>query len=177
MHRLLGSFCVLLGLAVGVFLTGCDAQFPLPEGAQRSAPPASGPAIPPPAAAPGDTIRIASFNIQVFGESKLAKPHVVEVLADVVRRFDVVAVQEVRAKNQSVVPQFLARVNAGGARYDYVIGPRLGRSSSKEQYVFLFDTTRIEVDRRSVYTVPDRNDLLHREPMVARFRVDNLPWP
>jgi len=175
MHRLFGSRCVLLGLAVGIFLTGCDAQFPLPESAERSAPPASsptsGPAGPSQAAAPGDTIKIASFNIQVFGESKLAKPHVVEVLADVVRRFDVVAVQEVRAKDQSVVPRFLERVNAGGARYDYVIGPRLGRTSSKEQYVFLFDTARIELDRGSVYTAPDRDDLLHREPMVARFRV------
>jgi len=123
----------------------------------------------------GDTIKIASFNIQVFGTSKLGKPKVMDVLAQVVRRFDVVAVQEVRAKDQTVVPRFLAMINAEGDRYDFVIGPRLGRTSSKEQYVFLFDTRRIEVDQGSVYTVEDPADLLHREPLVARFRVRGPP--
>ena len=41
-----------------------------------------------------DTIRIASFNIQVFGEHKLAKPAVMNVLARVMRNFDVIAVQD-----------------------------------------------------------------------------------
>jgi endonuclease/exonuclease/phosphatase family metal-dependent hydrolase len=69
----------------------------------------------------------------------------------------------------------MALVNATGARYDFVLGPRLGRTSSKEQYAVLFDTTRIEVDPRSVYTVPDPQDRLHREPLVARFRASTVP--
>ena len=40
-------------------------------------------------------MKIASFNIQVFGRSKLRRP-VMKVLCDVVRRFDVLAIQEVR---------------------------------------------------------------------------------
>ena len=110
------------------------------------------------------TIKIASFNIQVFGVSKLKKTPVMQVLAEVVRRFDVVAIQEVRATDDNVVPQFLALINANGARYNFVIGPRLGRTNSKEQYAVLFNTARIEVDRGSVYTVDDPQDLLHREP-------------
>ena len=39
----------------------------------------------------------------------------------------------------------------------------------------MFDTERIEVDRGSVYTVPDLEDSLHREPLVARFRVRGPP--
>jgi endonuclease/exonuclease/phosphatase family metal-dependent hydrolase len=119
----------------------------------------------------GDSIRIASFNIQVFGQSKLKKQPVMNVLAQVVRRFDVVAIQEVRAKSDTILPEFIALINADGARYDFVIGSREGRTSSKEQYAILFDTTRIEVDPRSVYVVPDPEDLFQREPMVARFRV------
>jgi len=52
----------------------------------------------------GGDIRIASFNIQVFGKRKLRKPRVMAVLTDVIRRFDVVAIQEIRSLNQHVVP-------------------------------------------------------------------------
>lgn len=123
----------------------------------------------------GETIRIASFNIQVFGQSKSDEPQVMDVLAKVVRRFDVVAIQEVRSKNQDVLPRFVELVNADGSRYDFVLGPRLGRTSSKEQYAFVFDASRVEVDRDSVDTVDDPEDLLHREPLVARFRVRGPP--
>lgn len=129
----------------------------------------------PPAEQGGDSIRIASFNIQVFGESKLKKPDVMEVLANVIRQFDVVAVQEVRATSQAVLPQFVSLINASGAHYDFCIGPRLGRTSSKEQYAFLFNAARIEIDRHTVYTINDPDDLLHREPLVAHFRVRGLP--
>lgn len=118
-----------------------------------------------------ETITIASFNIQAFGQAKLGKPEVMQVLAQVVRKFDVVAVQEIRSKNQDLIPKFLALINAEGAHYDYAISPPLGRTVSKEQYVFLFDTARIELDRESLYVVDDPDDLLHREPLVAGFRV------
>jgi len=117
------------------------------------------------------TIRIATFNIQVFGTSKLEKSNVVNVLAQVVRQFDVVAIQEIRSKDDSVLSQFVAKVNADGGRYDFVVGPRLGRTSSKEQYAYIYDTQRIELDADGVWTVPDPDDRLHREPFVARFRT------
>lgn len=123
----------------------------------------------------GDRIRIASFNIQVFGESKLAKPRVMQVLSDVVRQFDVVAVQEIRAVSQDVVPRFVALINANGAQYDYAVGPRLGNTSSKEQYAYIFNTARLELDRGSLYTVQDPENALHREPLVASFRVRGPP--
>lgn len=128
-----------------------------------------------PAPKPWDAVLIASFNIQVFGESKLAKTNVVEVLARVVRKFDIVAIQEVRAKSDEVIPRFLQAVNADGSRYHYVIGPREGRTSSKEQYVFVYDTTRVEVDPASLGRIPDPSDRLHRPPMVARFRTRITP--
>ena len=124
---------------------------------------------------PGETIRVASFNIQVFGESKLAKPDVMRVLTEIVRKFDVVAVQEIRAANQSVLPTFVDMINSTGRRYDYLIGPRLGRSSSKEQYAYIYDTNTIETDRSAMYTIDDRHDLLHREPLVASFRAKGAP--
>ena len=124
---------------------------------------------------PGDTITIASFNIQVFGTSKAGKPSVMDILARIVRRFDVVAIQELRTTDPSVMSNFIRLINSTGRDYDFVIGPRLGRSDSKEQYVFVFDTQRIEVDKSTVQTIDDPKDLLHREPLVARFRTRVSP--
>jgi endonuclease/exonuclease/phosphatase family metal-dependent hydrolase len=128
-----------------------------------------------PAPKPAGAILVASFNIQVFGESKMAKRHVVEVLARVVRQFDIVAIQEVRAKSDEIIPSFVRAVNADGSRYHWVIGPRQGRTVSKEQYAFIYDTTRIDVDPASVGIVPDPQNKLHRPPMHARFRTKITP--
>lgn len=122
-----------------------------------------------------ESIRVASFNIQVFGDSKSNKGHVMDVLARVARNFDVLAIQEIRAKNQDIVPNFVDLINQTGRHYDYIIGPRIGRTVSKEQYAFIFDTEIVEVDRNQMYTVADPDDLMHREPLVAWFRVRSAP--
>jgi len=115
------------------------------------------------------TILIASFNIQAFGVKKLTDPVVVDRIATILRLFDVVAIQEVRATDQTVLPQLMQKVNAQGAKYDYVLGPRLGRTDSKEQYCYVYDTNRIISSPAASYTVNDTADLLHREPLVGRF--------
>ena len=199
MQRLLRSGCLVALLLLG--LVGCDAQTALKELAQQAASrrlssarwrhrrrltcaPRRRPIPIHPLRAirrrrsgvnGAPTIKIASFNIQVFGVSKMKKQPVMDVLAQVIRRFDIVAIQEVRSTEDTIVPNFVQLINANGARYDFVIGPRMGRTSSKEQYAFLFDTSRIEVDPRSIYTVPDPQDLFQREPLVARFRVRDVP--
>ncbi len=119
----------------------------------------------------GSTIRIAAFNIQTFGNSKAGKPHVMATLADIVRKFDIIAVQEIRSKNQYLIPNFIQLVNQSGRRFDHVIGPRLGRTTSKEQYVYIYDTERVDIDPQSIYTVSDPDDMMHRPPLVATFRT------
>lgn len=120
----------------------------------------------------GETLRIAAFNIQVFGNSKVDKPQVMEVLAEIVRRFDIVAVQEIQSPSDDLIPRFVDLINAAGRRYDYVISTRLGRASNNsEQYAFLYDQDTIEVDRNQLYVVDDPDDLLYREPLVGWFRA------
>ncbi len=119
----------------------------------------------------GPTIRIASFNIQVFGATKADKPHVMGTLAEIVRQFHVVAIQEVRSQDDYLIPNFVKLINSSGRRYDHIIGPPLGNTTSTEQYVFLYDTERVEASLPTVYTVGDPDNLLHREPLVATFRT------
>lgn len=127
----------------------------------------------------GPAIRIASFNIQVFGDKKVQNPDAAWAIAAIIQNFDLVAVQEIRTQDDYFLDNFLRNyVNQnpqGGRVYDKVIGPRLGRSSSKEQYAFIYNASTIEVNQRLIYTVNDPHDLLHREPLVAMFRTRGPP--
>jgi deoxyribonuclease-1-like protein len=166
---------ITASLALLVSFYGCDVEVVGPDGQvirsgttpDNGATSSSATALPP--AAAGDTVSIATFNIQVFGISKLKKPAVMNTLAEVVRKFDIVAIQEIRATDQTVVPQFVDLINSDGSAYTHIIGPRLGRTSSKEQYAFIYNTARIQHDQNVFYTVSDPTDQMHREPLAARF--------
>lgn len=120
--------------------------------------------------ATNNTIKIATFNIQIFGISKREKPEVMDVLKKIVRNFDVVAIQEVRDSSETTVDYFLDQINSmPGSKYDVVEGPRVGRTSSKEQYAFYYQQSKISYTLNSSYTYEDNGDLFEREPFIARF--------
>lgn len=117
-----------------------------------------------------NTLLIGSFNMQRLGPDKLANPRVMEYFADIIRRFDVIALQEITSKDQNTVPTLLQYVNAGGARYSYTISPQIGRTRAYlEQYAFVYDTTRVTTRSDASFVMRDEEDLLHREPFVGRF--------
>ncbi|HMO65877.1 MAG TPA: endonuclease/exonuclease/phosphatase [Verrucomicrobiota bacterium] len=197
MQRLLSLATLgVLGGFVWMFLSGgaldqlgqtAGGGPPPPAGAWNSgtvpwpqAPPPSAPAVQPvgvgsaaPPADVGPTIKIAAFNIQVFGQKKASNPAVMATLRRIIRESHGVASQKIRTQDDYFIPNFVSSVNrpAGDVerRYDYVVGPRLGNSTQTEQYAFLWDTDRVMCSRSSVYTVGDPENLLHREPLVATF--------
>ena len=121
-----------------------------------------------------ETLRIGSFNIQIFGKSKAAKEEVMDVLADIIRTYDIVAIQEIRDKDQTALPQLVDLVNSKGAHYDYVVGPRLGRSASKEQYAYIYNNQTVNLNGTPwTYPEPNGTDPFHREPYIAAFRAVN----
>jgi len=85
------------------------------------------------------TIKIMSFNIQTFGVTKMSRPEVVKILVDLVSQADIIAVQEVRSVRIDPVERFMALLPD---KYDYIIGPREGRSNSKEQYWVIYYTEK-----------------------------------
>ncbi|MDC0935863.1 endonuclease/exonuclease/phosphatase family protein [Pirellulales bacterium] len=119
----------------------------------------------------GPALRIASYNIEVFGKAKATKRAVMYTLAEIVRQFHIVAIQEIRTQDDYHIPNFVKLVNSTGRKYDHIVGPRIGNTKSTEQYAFLFDTQAVEADFQSVYTIGDPDNLLHREPLVASFRT------
>lgn len=114
-------------------------------------------------------ITIGSFNIQVLGISKFNDKAALDTIVKIIRYYDVIALQELRAQDQWVIPELVKLINEPGFGFNYIVGPRQGRTASKEQYVFLYDTNRIQLIDRP-FMVSDPNDRIHREPMVARFK-------
>ena len=118
-----------------------------------------------------DTITIASFNIQVFGKTKAGKPEVMEIITDIITQFDIVAIQEIRDKSGTAITHLENLLDATGTDYNYIIGPRLGRTSSKEQYAYIYNTNTIEAIGEP-YTYDDsEEDIFHREPFIAQFKA------
>ncbi|MEX0824815.1 MAG: endonuclease/exonuclease/phosphatase family protein [Pirellulaceae bacterium] len=118
-----------------------------------------------------DRLRIASFNIKVFGESKSSDRNVMQVLAKIFTRFDLVAVQEIRSPHARPVDKLVELINASGHRYEATLSRSLGRTSQTEQYAYVWDTRRIQLRPQSEYVVEDSADLMHREPFVASFQT------
>lgn len=137
-------------------------------------PPASTPTVTPITdPSPNNTVKLAAFNIQIFGITKAEKPEVMELLSKTIRNFDIVAVQEIRDASQTALPALRNAVNdMAGPKYDFVVSERLGRTNSKEQYAYLYNTQTLQHVGDS-YTYPDSNDLFQREPYVAEFKAKN----
>ena len=63
-----------------------------------------------------EPIIVGAFNIQIFGVAKSNDGFVMQHLVDIARRFDLLAIQELRAEDQTVVSNFVRMINSDGSR-------------------------------------------------------------
>ncbi|XP_076822525.1 deoxyribonuclease-1-like [Clavelina lepadiformis] len=121
----------------------------------------------------GESLLVGAFNVQIFGKSKIKKDDVIGVLTKVLSRYDLVLVQEIRDSSETSFPELVNQLNSEyDDLYEYEISGRVGRTSSKEQYGFIYRKDKLEV--KSMYQVADELDLFEREPFIVRFgRIDN----
>ncbi len=111
---------------------------------------------------------IGNFNIQVFGKTKAGKEEVMDVLDDILEDYDLVSIQEIRDKSNTAFPSLAERLPG----QEYVISDRLGRSSSKEQYAYIYNPRKLTYVSSYVYDDPE--DVFEREPFVAKFASGDL---
>jgi len=116
------------------------------------------------------TIKVAAFNIQIFGRAKREKEDVMAILVNITRQFDLVLIQEIRDSSETTAPLFLDMINdAEGPEYAYVRSPRLGRTSSKEAYAYFYNTETVNHAEGSDRVYNDTDDVFEREPYIATF--------
>jgi endonuclease/exonuclease/phosphatase family metal-dependent hydrolase len=112
-------------------------------------------------------LNIASFNIQIFGTTKYGKKDVVEVLVRIVRRYDLVLIQEIRDASNTVIHNFLQDVNKAEGRtaYKVSVSERLGSGSHKEQYAYMYRVDRVKI--ADVFVISGYHNTIERPPYVA----------
>lgn len=121
-----------------------------------------------------EVLKVGAFNIQVFGKTKASKPEVMAVLADIIRTYDLVAIQEIRDSSGTALPSLMSRVNSDGSSYSYVVSERLGRTSSKEQYAYIYNSNTVQLTGTAhTYPEPSGTDPFHRQPYITSFQVIN----
>lgn len=155
-------------LVLGVLL----AYLILTVGNERAGPPAGREAPPAEAMPPArraDGVSIATWNLYNFGRSKDARE--MAAIAEVLRDFDVVAVQEVSTGPAG--PQAVARLadelGRRGAAWDYVVSdPTSGDGS--ERYAYLWKPSRARLVGRP-WLEPSLAEAIDREPFLARFEA------
>ncbi len=117
---------------------------------------------------------IATWAVSGFGPQQLRDPEVMETFVAIVSRFDVLALQQLRATERDFLRNLVARINRDGGRYDYLVGPidpLAANGGDGGQVAFLFDTTRVVTDRTQLYAVADPDRRLTHQPLVAWFRA------
>jgi deoxyribonuclease-1-like protein len=118
------------------------------------------------------TLRIASFNLGRFDETKLADPRVAGVLLRLLPQFDLMALQGVRGRNQGVLVRLVDQLNATtGREYAFATCPTQQRDAIEHYSAFLYDRSRLDVDRSTVHFVDDPQARLRIKPLMGLFRA------
>ncbi len=122
-----------------------------------------------------NTFRICTFNIQNFGKTKLNDTARVNKLATIIRKYDIVAVQEISDVSGVVPGAFRNIVNKTGRKsYAVACSERTGRQpddrTSQEQYAFYYDSTLFSLVKAPMLFNDSAFDYFAREPYVARFK-------
>jgi deoxyribonuclease-1-like protein len=116
-----------------------------------------------------EVVELVTWNLLNFGKSK--DEDEMTFIADLLRDYDVVAVQEVNTGPDGA--QAVARLDADldrrGAQWDYVVSdPTSGEGS--ERYAYLWKPSRVRLLGRAWLEASLADDL-DREPYLARFET------
>lgn len=112
-------------------------------------------------------IKIASFNMCIFGNTKLSRINTFTVLAEIATNFDIIALQEVGSNNStssdatciSLMDAYISKVNelVGSNQYSYVRG---------NQYAIVYKIDRFTVNNYVLYT---GTQTFTYTPLIANF--------
>lgn len=136
-----------------------------------------------------NVIRIASFKLNPKITSA-QDSFSLELLADICRRYDAIAFQEIGSADNTWLAKLTDRMNAMGAqgttagprapvqggdgvkRTDYFyVSDRDRNNGQRTQSAIVFNRSTLLLDQSQWYTINDPDNLLTREPIVAWFRA------
>ena len=121
-------------------------------------------------------ITIASWNLKNLGQKKLNDPARMNVIVSVLKKYDIIAIQEVQDVSLALPNELIAKINTGGGNYKVVVSDRVGRGHRKEQYLFVYDDDVVDFIPGTTGYGIEPNDEFAREPFYAMFRAGDFDF-
>jgi endonuclease/exonuclease/phosphatase family metal-dependent hydrolase len=123
-------------------------------------------------------VSLISWNIKDLGGTKSNEE--IELIARVVRDYDIVAIQEVVAKDPAgakAVARLADQLNRMGSKWDYRVSDPTKSPSAyiSERYAFLWKTSKVVMQGRP-RLMGELVELCDREPYYARFVEDGTQY-
>jgi deoxyribonuclease-1-like protein len=127
----------------------------------------------------GNEHSIASWNIKELGKTKNQEE--IHDIAQIIRDFDLVLIQEVVGKDPAgiqAVAKIVDELNRMGFKWDYSVSdPTHSPSANKsERYGFLWKTSRVSLKGRPRLDT-ELSDVCDREPYIGKFLFKNQSEP
>jgi len=128
---------------------------------------------------PVSNLKIVTWNIRDLGRSKDAA-ELIEI-AKILRDYDLVAIQEVVAKDPAgaqAVAKIVDELNRMGSKWDYRISDPTKSPSvyMSERYAFLWKTSKVSL-LTSAYLDKDLEEECVREPFIGKFQLKKGTTP
>ncbi|XP_027606693.2 deoxyribonuclease-1-like [Pipra filicauda] len=118
-------------------------------------------------------LKVGAFNIKAFGDTKMSNQTVANIIVSILSEYDIILVQEVRDADLSAVDKLMDQLNsASGQPYSFLVSIPLGRTSYKEQYLFVYRSDMVSVLGSYYYDDGCEscgNDTFSREPFIVKF--------
>jgi len=117
-------------------------------------------------------VRIGSFNLHQYGSKKAANPTLTKTVAEIISEFDLAIIQEitdVTLKAPYVLHDALNQVSV--EPYTMTLSSRVGRSATKEQYIFFNRESLSGVEILDSYVYADPQNYFERPPHIGTFKV------
>lgn len=142
-------------------------------------PPITKPKFESPKLSNSTAISLVSWNIRHLGRTKTEDD--IHQIANLLRNFDIVAIQEVVAKDPAgaqAVAKIVDELNRMGNQWDYQISdPTTSPSPNiSERYAFLWKPSRVQIVHRA-YLDKELEDICYREPFIAAFKAKGKSTP
>ncbi len=118
---------------------------------------------------------LGSWNIKDFGNSRDSDE--IEMIAELLRNFDIVAIQEVVAKDPGgvkAVARLVNELDRKGTDWDYVVSdPTESTSGNKsERYAYIWKKDKLKLIGKP-RLLSELSQRVEREPFYAKFKFNN----
>lgn len=118
------------------------------------------------------TFKVASWNLQVFGDKKAANQDLMNQYASIMDDYDIIFIQEIRDKDGSAFRE-LCMIMPG---YECMMSSRAGRSISKEQYGLFYRNdlhlvNHVDLNERSGFP-----EMFERPPFLTEFNLSGTKF-